>query len=194
MTDQPTTEAPDAGADPDPDAEGPKPKRTRRKRASSTARKPGRPSTHDERARKVQRLHEQYGDMCQFGVVVSPRLGAVGEALSNEAENIGEAWSTWADTSPRVASLIDNAATFGGFVGVIAAYTAVVRAAMMPVGEDVPAGGGFPVSLSDLFRFAGAGEDAGGLDNTGYDVAPEGPEDDPTVQSADSMSGVPPVL
>lgn len=190
MTDQPTTEAPDAGATPEPDAEGPKPKRTRRKRASSSSsRRPGRPSNHEERARKVQRLHEQYGDMCQFGGVMSPRLAAVGEALSNEAEDIGEAWATWADTSPRVATLIDNAAMFGGFVGVLAAYTAVAKAALAPIGEDAPAGGGMPVSLADLFRFASADvmtpdqpadEDAGGLGTVGYDEPPEQPSGQPT--------------
>lgn len=133
-------------APPIPAASGPAPaggKRRGRSRAgTSTAdrqkRPVGRPSNHAQRAERVAALYDQLGSMAQMAIavplpeLVALRIYGAGAAVSENAAPIGEAWATWADTSPRVAALIDGLSFGGGALGVILAHVPIVLAIANP--------------------------------------------------------------
>lgn len=159
-------------ADPPP-AVGPAPKAAPRGRraasppSSSTDPKAGagRPSNHDARAKKVARLHAQYATAAQMaGTLTSRRLSHIGAVVNDQADKIGEAWATAADSSPSIAKLIDNAASGGSLMLVLMAYWPVVRAAVGPLPKPDPSDPdqiGFDTirealaDVTSLFKFGG---------------------------------------
>lgn len=102
-------------------------------------RAPGRPTNHAQRAERVTALYHQLGDMLVLGSALDARLYAVGEAIDANADALGEAWAGWADTSPRVAAMIDRMSFGGGALAVLLAHAPIVRALM---GDKAPGGEG----------------------------------------------------
>jgi hypothetical protein len=106
---------------------------------SSTGAGPGRPGVHATRARKVADQYEQLGAGLELAALFSPRLAMFGIAMEKHSSDLGEAWATWADTSPRVATLVDKGAFGGGMLIVIAAHVKLFRDAAGPIDPEVAA-------------------------------------------------------
>lgn len=131
-------------APPIPPAEGPAPKRKRgRPRSGDGPTRPvGRPTkralTHEARAERVSALYGQLGGASQMLLVVPlpdlavERIATVGGELVTNADQLGEAWATWADTSERVAAMIDGLSFGGGALGVLMAHVPIVLALINP--------------------------------------------------------------
>lgn len=136
MTDTPDTpDTPDAADTPEPEPKGPTPGGKRRKSSgtrSSSTNRGGRPTKNAERARRVSALYEQLGGMAFLGAVIDPRFMVVGSAMVEHSDDLGAAWAQWADTSPRVARIIDGMSMTGGAIGVALAHVPLVTALLRP--------------------------------------------------------------
>ena len=144
-----------------PPSQGPTPKRNRRSRSTSggaapAAPKRGRPDNHDTRAKRVTAVYEQLGGFAQLALAIptgraeldprAVRVAQLGYAVVDNAAPIGEAWATWADTSPRVAQLIDSLSFGGGALGVMLAHGPIIMAIVHPAPLD-PEAVAFAASL-----------------------------------------------
>jgi hypothetical protein len=137
---------------------GPPPKRGRGRppkdrTAEPTAPKRGRPDNHAQRAARVAKFYEQIGTTCALAGLYNARAGAVGMAMVDNADQLGEAWSSWADTSPRIARLIDSMSFGGGMIAVLIAHAPLMMAAVGPLDAETADGfGGLGALFGSLLR------------------------------------------
>lgn len=122
------------------------PKRRRRgaRRPSTTAagstsprpRKPGRPSNRSNRAERVATLYLQMGGALQMASVVDSRMFPIGEAIEANAAQLGDVWAQWAETSDRVAAMIDRMSFGGGGFAVLLAHLPILKAVMVSLNSE----------------------------------------------------------
>lgn len=134
---------------------------TNRAGLSAKKAKPGRPSNHAQRAARVAALYDQIGSVMLFGAPFDSRFLTTGMAMTEHSAALGEAWASWADTSPKVAELLDRTSFGGAGVAVLIAHVPIVKAMMVPA--DGPAEGG-ALSVLDLLGKFASGDMAGLVD------------------------------
>lgn len=148
-----------------PEPKDPEPKETPPSKRG-TGRPPGRPAKIVTRAAKVEALYRSLGAGLQFGAVLDPRLLPIGLSLDAEAPALGRAWAEWAETSARVAKLIDDSTFGGAAIGVLIAHVPIAKACYaaltMPVTTPRPEERADLADLSDMAeRFATAADPNG---------------------------------
>jgi len=112
----------------------------------------GRPSTHATRAARTTALYEQLASFLTLGSVFDSRLFAIGQAIETNAVALGESWATWADTSPRVAAMLDRTSFGGAGIGVLIAHVPIVKAIMSAPDPDAGPG------IADILASFAAGD------------------------------------
>lgn len=171
----PVTATPTEATGPEPGSVTPTPPdtdpaptgRRRRRSTSSTGakNKGGRPSNHAKRAERVTGLYKQMGGALEFAAILDTRLSAAGMAMAEHADTLGEAWAAWADSSERVADLIDRMSVGGVGLAVLLAHLPILQAVRNHDPDDPEAGGGILDMLKLFGGLTGAGDpvDVAGL-------------------------------
>lgn len=131
------------------EAKGPTPptpkKRAARKTGTGakTGRKPKSIVNAEERARRVTALYEQIGAgiLLAASFVGNTSAMAAGEAMQDNAAEIGAAWAKAADANDKIAKVIDNLTTGGAFGALLLAHAPIALAVINGPAEDSAAGG-----------------------------------------------------